>query len=210
MGFSWCPRCGTDLAAPNEGEHSWRCPLHGRTPPLTILARLDDPAIRHVCEHAEVPLWLPDPMPVGWTLAGMATVGELPDGFRATVVSLRGPAPLGGVGEWLIVAEEPGIGLGASYTGTSMTAPPPGSRELPTAKVHALGHPTPLWPVPDALADRSAYLGEAAGVWLWLISFPADAGYAVLEDLAVTDLRSQQRLPLLEPGDMSLRLRPGQ
>jgi hypothetical protein len=209
MGFSWCPRCGTDLAAPSEGDKTWRCPRHGHTLPLTILARLDDPAIRHVCEHAEVPLWLPDPMPVGWTLAGMATVGDLPDGFRATVVSLRGPAPLGGTGEWLIVAEEPGIGLGASYAGTLMTAPPPGSTEVPSAKVHALGHPTPLWPVPDTLPDRSAYVGEAAGVWLWLVSFPADAGYAVLEDLAVTDLRSQQHLPPLETAELSLRLRPG-
>ena len=86
---------------------------------------------------------------------------------------------------------------------------PPGSLEVPSAKVHALGHPTPLWPVPDTLADRSAYVGEAAGVWLWLISFPADAGYAVLEDLAVTDLRGSQHLPLLGAGELSVRLRPG-
>ena len=145
---------------------------------------------------------------VGNVTVRLATVGDAPDGYRATVVSLQGPAPLGGAGEWLIVAEEPGIGLGASYAGAPTAAPPPVSTELPAAKVHALGHPTPLWPVADTLGDRSAYVGEAAGVWLWLISFPADAGYAVLEDLAVTDLR-RQNLPILETGDFSLRLRPG-
>ncbi len=209
MGLSWCPRCGNDLVAPTEYDRTWRCSRHGQTLPLAILARLDDPAIRSVCDFAEVPLWLPDPMPVGWALAGVATVGDVSERFRATVVSLRGPAPLGGTGEWLIVAEEPGIGLGASYAGTALTAPPPASTEVPSARVHALGHPTPLWPVPDVPADRSAYLGEAAGVWLWLISFPADAGYAVLEDLAVTDLRDQQHLPVLETGELSQRLRPG-
>lgn len=208
MGFSWCPRCGSDLAAPSEGDRSWRCPRHGSTLPLTSLASLDDPAIRHVCDHAEVPVWLPDPMPVGWALAGMATVGDLPDGFRATVVSMRGPAPLGGLGEWLIVAEEPGIGLGASYAASTLSTPPD-SAGVPSAKVHALGHPTPLWPVADTVPDRSAYVGEAAGVWLWLVSFPADAGYAVLEDLTVTDLRGQQHLPPLTTGELSLRLRPG-
>ena len=208
MGFSWCPRCGNDLVAPTEYDKVWRCSRHGQTLPLTILARLDGPAIRHLCDHAEVPVWLPDPMPVGWTLAGLATVGDVPDGFRATVVSLRGPAPLGGMGEWLIVAEEPGVGLGASYAGAEMMAAPPVSTELPLAKVHALGHPTPLWPIPDSRADRSAYVGEAAGVWLWLVSFPADAGYALLEDLALTDLRAHQ-LPILEAGELSLRLRPG-
>ena len=207
MGSSWCPRCGNDLVAPTEYDKAWRCSRHGQTLPLTILTRIDEPAIHHIRAHAEVPLWLPDPMPVGWVLAGLATVGDAPDGYRATVVSLQGPAPLGGAGEWLIVAEEPGIGLGASYAGTALAAPPPVSTDVPAAKVHALGHPTPLWPVTDTLPDRSAYVGEAAGVWLWLVSFPADAGYAVLEDLAVTDLR-RQHLPILETGEFSLRLRP--
>jgi hypothetical protein len=123
------------------------------------------------------------------------------------VSSFRGPAPLGGTGEWLIVAEEPGIGLGAGYAGTALLTPPDSSTDLPPAKIHALGHPTPLWPVPDAVSDRSAYVGEAAGVWLWLIGFPADAGYAVLEDLTVTDVRGQH-LPIFEAGTASPRLRP--
>ena len=207
MGSSWCPRCGNDLVAPTEYDKAWRCSRHGQTLPLSILARLDEPAIHHIADHADVPLWVPDPVPVGWMLAGLAAVGDVASRFRATVVSLRGPAPLGGQGEWLIVAEEPGIGLGASYAGTALTEPPV-STEVPSAKLHALGHPTPLWPVPDTMADRSAYVGEAAGVWLWLVSFPADAGYAVLEDLAVTDLR-EQRPPLIETGELSLRLRPG-
>jgi len=209
MGSSWCPRCGNDLVAPTEYDSAWRCSRHGQTLPLLIFARLDEPAVHHVADHAAVPLWFPDPMPIGWRLAGLAAVGEVRGGgFQATVVSLRGPAPLGGTGEWLMVAEEPGIGLGASYAGTEMAALPPVTAEAPPAKVHAQGHPTPLWPVADTAVTCSAYVGEAAGVWLWLISFPADAGYAVLEDLAVTDMRGH-RLPPVETGELSLRLRPG-
>jgi hypothetical protein len=209
VGSSWCPQCGADLIAPSAYSSAWRCALHGQVLPLSVFHHVDDAAIDHVRSHSEVPLWLPDPPPIGWTLAGLGTVGDARSRVRGTVAACRGPAPLGGEGEWLIVAEEPGIGLGASYARTSTIAPPDPAEVVAPAKIHALGHPTSLWIVPDSSADRSAYVGEAEGVWIWLISFPADAGYAVLENLTLTDARLR-RPPAIAAGGQSDRLRPGE
>ncbi|MCW2523402.1 MAG: hypothetical protein JWO63_1737 [Frankiales bacterium] len=158
-----------------------------------------------------MPLWLPDPLPRGWSLAGLGAVGDLRSRFRATVTAFAGPAPLGGDGEWLLVAEEPAIGLGAGYALSSVVDFAGPTEELaragPPARVHALGHPTPLWPAHSRRPDRSAYVGEAEGVWLWLIGFPADAGYAVLENLVLIDARDglPSDLPRVAP---SARMRP--
>ncbi len=116
-----------------------------------------------------------------------------------------GPAPLGGDGEWLFVAEEPGIGLGASYAGVTRAQE---AGDQPSAKVGVRGHPLPVWPVPGTAPDRSAYRGEAAGVWLWLIGHPADAGYAVLDDLGITDVAARA-VPAAAAAQRSRRLRPG-
>ncbi len=141
-------------------------------------------------------------------MTGLAAVGDARSRLRATVASFTGPAPLGGAGEWLIVAEEPGIGLGAGYAQTASGAPPASTGAPPSAKIHALGRPTPLWAVAGRTDDRSAYVGEAEGVWLWLISFPADAGYALLEDLTLTDIRNGHP-PAIPAIGLSDRLRPG-
>ena len=114
VGSSWCPRCGAELIGPSAYDSDWRCARHGRTLPLTVFEQLDDATMSHIRDRAEVPLWLPDPMPAGWLLSGLAAVGDSRSRLRATAVACRGPAPLGGEGEWLIVAEEPGIGLGAA------------------------------------------------------------------------------------------------
>ena len=154
-----------------------------------------------------MPLWFPDPLPGGWQLTGLAAVGDTRSRFRATVAAFCGPAPLGGEGEWLFVAEEPGIGLGAGYAGVDPTRTADAD-DLPSAKVGVRGHPLPVWPVPDSTPDRSAYRGEAAGVWLWLIGHPSDAGYAVLDDLGVTDLAART-IPAVDTNQRSRRLRPG-
>jgi hypothetical protein len=175
--------------------------------PLTIFDRVNQSVIDHVRHHAEVPLWLPDPLPRDWMLSGLAAVRDTARRIRGTVSAFRGPAPLGGGGEWLIVAEEPGIGLGAAYARTSALASPSTANRPAPVKIHALGHPAPLWAILDCDPDRSAYVGEADGVWLWLISFPADAGYAVLEDLALVDARDGAP-PVPPTNRLCERLRP--
>jgi hypothetical protein len=204
---SWCPRCGSDLVAPGMYSSSWRCSRHGDVLPLTAYHRLDAADIDHVTTNSDVPLWLPDPPPLGWMLAGLGAVGDARSRIRATVTAFHGEAPLGGPGEWLVVAEEPGIGLGETYASVVNADPAQLADCSPPAKVHANGHPTSLWSVPSEVSDRSAYLGEAGGVWLWLISFPADAGYAVLEDLILTDARQgvTAGLPVDKPSE---RIRP--
>jgi hypothetical protein len=192
--------------APSALNSAWRCADHGSVLPLNTFHRIDDNVFNHVGKHAEVPLWLPEPQPTGWTMSGLATVGDERSRLRATVASFSGPAPLGGDGEWLIVAEEPGIGLGATFADSS--EPDPASAGTPDAKVHAAGHPTPMWSVHGLADDRSAYVGEADGVWLWLIGFPSDAGYAVLDDLTLVDARELRPAELTIAG-RTTRLRPG-
>lgn len=208
VGTSWCPRCGADLLAPSAFDSAWRCTTHGKTLPLVEFRRLDESTITHIRGRAEVPLWLPDPMPLGWQLTGLAAVGDDRSRYRATVSAFLGPAPLGGTGEWLIVAEEPVIGLGASYAGSSASTPQRAAGDLPAAKILVRGHLNSIWPVLETASDRSAYVGEAAGVWLWLIGLPADAGYAVLENLAISDLR-HRHVRIAPPADRSRWLRPG-
>jgi hypothetical protein len=196
------------LIAPSAFDSAWRCSAHGKTLPLSEFRRLEESTIAHIRNHAEVPLWLPDPMPLGWQLSGLAAVGDSRSRYRATVTAFRGPAPLGGLGEWLIVAEEPGIGLGASYAGSGGSTPQDAAGDLVAAKLLVRGHLSPIWPVLQTASDRSAYVGEAAGVWLWLIGLPADAGYAVLENLAISDLR-HRHVRIAPPAARSRSLRPG-
>lgn len=208
MGSSWCPQCGSDLLAPSAFDSSWRCGRHGKTLPLKSYQHLDASTVDYIRTHAQVPLWFPDPARSGWRLAGLASVGDARSGLRATVAAFSGPAPLGGDGQWLFVAEEPGIGLGASYSGLA-----PGSADadgvtdgIPSVRVAVRGHPLPVWPVRTP-PDRSAYRGEASGVWLWVVGFPADAGYAVLDDLGVSDT-SQAGLSAIGVEPLSRLLRP--
>lgn len=188
-------------------DSTWRCTDHGSVLPLNVFHRIDDAVLQHVRTHAEVPLWLPEPPPSGWKMSGLATVGDARSRLRATVSCFDGPAPLGGDGQWLVVAEEPGIGLGSTYAGAADVADLVTSGP-PEAKVHAHGHPTSLWVVPDSAQDRCAYVGEANGVWLWIVCFPPDAGYALLEDLTLTDARARFGGELSFAGTAS-RLRPG-
>jgi hypothetical protein len=121
------------------------------------------------------------------------------------VVACSGPSPLGGGAELLLIAEAPGVGLGARYAG--LPGPDPGidvGSQVPHAKVEAAGHPTAMWciDVPDA----AVYVGEAKGNWLWAILWPSTAGVLLLEDVILRDLRSHSVLPDLPFGSLSPRL----
>lgn len=137
-------------------------------------------------------------MPAGWTMAGLGYAGDERIRARACVIACTGPAPLGGKAEMLLVAEEPGVGLGAGYAGLDGPDPGPGSgpafatspgvTEARAATVRVSGHPIALWTVP-APADRCVVVGEAEGRWLWAILWPAEAGYLFAEEMALHDLR---------------------
>lgn len=65
----------------------------------------------------------------------------------------------------------------------------------PQAKVRIGGHPLPLWSVStsesDLTFDRSVFVGEAHGRWLWMVMRPASAALLLRDEwvlAALTDL----------------------
>jgi hypothetical protein len=184
-----CPRCGGDLRAPGLWSSAWQCPQHGSVPPYTVLARPGLDTVEHVVRQAKVPVWMPHGLSRGWVCSGFGCAGDDRDGARATVTSLTGPSPLGGGAEILLVAEEPGVGLGARHAG--LAGPDPGvgfDAGPPDAKVEVAGHPTALWSLP-AHGDCAVFVGEAKGQWLWVIIWPASAGLLMYDALSLADLR---------------------
>jgi hypothetical protein len=182
----------------------WRCDSDGSVLPMHVAehngAEIVD-AVRHkvlASGHRPVaayptPMWCPWPLLPGWMLTGVGWVGDERSGVRATAVACSGPGPVEhGPADVVIVAEEPGIGLGTRFAG--IPGPDPGpfleGELLSTtahARVRAAGWPTPLWMVKSA-ADRCAYAGEARGMWLWVVAWPEAAGYLLAEDLMLHDL----------------------
>jgi uncharacterized protein DUF6758 len=156
--------------------------------PLHVLKNATPEAIHHVCVRSGVPCWVPTPMPAGWTLAGLGYVGDDRDRGRAGIVACSGPAPLGGSADMLLISEEPGTGAGAGYAGLSEPDPGPAISGARAATVEASGHPTALWAV-DTPGDRYVLVGEAMGLWLWVILWPAAAGYIFAENVTLHDLR---------------------
>ncbi|MCP2325575.1 hypothetical protein HDA40_004082 [Hamadaea flava] len=162
----------------------------------------------HIAEHAaietlgtaatlaaktEFPFWCPWPLPTGWLVTGYGWAGDERTGVSATVVACSGPASLiDGPADMLFIAEDPGVGLGVRFAGLPGPDPGPTIAELAVttlahAKVKVGGHPAPMWAL-DAPEDRSAYVGEARGRWLWTVAWPAPAGYLLAEDLSLHDL----------------------
>jgi hypothetical protein len=183
------------------------CEIHGAVHPLQPIAHPSGEVVRGVASRAKVPMWLMWPLPRGWIVTGVAQAGDERTGPRGVVVACSGPAPLGGMGELVLVSEEPGVGLGARYAG--LPGPDPGvalDGKPPHAKIHADGHPTPLWCVPAA-DDRAVYVGEASGTWLWVVLWPESAGALLLEDLELADLREVgHEVDLVPVGALSPRL----
>src|SRR4029450_10021879 len=107
---------------PGSTAQAW-CHVHGAVTPLHHTVVVAHDAISAVTADARVPAWGPDPRPRGWAVTGLAWGGE-PEA-RAIVVDCAGPAPLGGSAELVLVAEEPGMGVGCGYAG--LPRPDPGN-----------------------------------------------------------------------------------
>ena len=193
-----CPRCGEALTVtPGSTAEGW-CHLHAMVTPLHHTAVVAHDAISAVTADARVPAWVPDPMPGGWAVTGLAWGGE--PGARAIVVACAGPAPLGGPAELVLVAEEPGTGLGCGYAGLPGVDPGDLVGGPSTAEIRAAGQRAPLWLVPTG-EDGAAYVGEGHAVWLWLVTSPASAAWLLAEDLDLRDRRDRVHpdLPLGPP-----------
>jgi uncharacterized protein DUF6758 len=193
-----CPRCGGPVRPPDLMRSEWRCDIDGPVPPMQVAEHVGVGAVEWAttipasCDNP-VPLWCLWPLPTGWMMTGVGWAGDDRSGPRATAVACSGPAPLGaGAADVVLVAEEPGVGLGARLAGLTGVDPGPLLDEAlrataAHAKVTAAGHPTPLWSVPSP-DDRCVYVGEAKGLWLFAVVWPAEAGYVLADHLVLHDL----------------------
>ena len=162
-----CPRCLERVDPPGLRSSAWVCHEHGEVYPFhrRTLAPTAE-SVDWLVARAGVPVWVPWPLPPGWLVTGTAHAGDERTGARATVVALSGPAPLGGAGELLLVAEEPGIGLGARIAG--LQAPNRGrlSKQNPPARpgLRRGGPPTAL-EVPSRRAGLPRTVNLPACEW---------------------------------------------
>jgi hypothetical protein len=183
-----CPRCGGPVRPPGLWNSAWQCDQHGPVAPLQPVGRPGPDGLEHIRTKAIVPMWVPWPLPTAWVITGYAHAGDDRTGGVATVVGCSGPAPLGGAADLVLVAESPGVGLGARLA--ELPGPDPGDGfddGPPHAKLDAAGHPTPMWNV-HAGPDKAVYVGEAKAAWIWAILWPAEAGVLLLENLGLDDL----------------------
>lgn len=187
-----CPRCGGPIRPPDLSRSVWRCDDCGIVSPLHVPSHIGAEIVRTAAALAAedgFPVWCPWPLPPGWTVTGIGWVGDDRSGISATILACTGPANLiDGPADVLFIAEEPGVGVGVRFAG--LRGPDPGPLPDDTAahaKVKVAGHPTPLWSL-DAPEDRSVYVGEAYGRWLWTVAWPAPAGYLLADDLSLLDL----------------------
>lgn len=186
-----CPHGPHQIHAPGPWSSAWTCPWHGDVDPFHAAARPSHATLAAIVSKARVPVWLPRPLPTGWLVAGASYAGDDRTGGKASVVALSGPNPFGGPADLVLVAEEPGVGLGARFAGLPGVDPGEGvGKGQADAQVRALGHEAPLWCVPND-TDRAVYVGEAGGCWLWVVLSPATAGALLVEDLLLADLRAK-------------------
>ena len=194
-----CVHCLGLLREPGLWSSSWQCSLHGDSLPFYDAPTPGPHVLDQLCSTARVPVWLPDPLPPGWCVSGIGWVGDERAGSCATVIACCGPAPLGGPAEVAFIAEEPGVGLAARLArlpgGGLRVGEGPGG-----AKVTAAQHPTPLWELPGGNAERVGYAGEARGVWLAGVFWPAAASLLLIEHVILVDLRDLPTGPHGYPG----------
>lgn len=193
-----CPRCDAPLRSPGLMSSNWECDRHGAVLPMRRWTNVTPDVLALATGKAKVPIWSPLPLLPGWTLTGLALAGDERSGARATALALSGPSPLGGPADLLLVAEEPGIGLGARLAGGNGLDPGDVTQGPPDAKVEAAHHPTALWRA-DSADDRVAFVGEALGVWLYAILWPPAAELVLLEHVVLHDLRHESHTGLELP-----------
>lgn len=199
-----CPRCGGAVRAPDLVSSRWRCDHDGDIDPLHLVAPVTAGSLASLSGRMTLPVWVLDPAPVGWTLGGLAYAGEERTGTRATMTAWCGPSPAGGVGDVLLVTEEPGVGLGSHYAGHRGLDAGDWVVGKPDGHVRVRGRPVPLWECGDTPEDRVALVGETDGQWLWMVCWPLLADLLLLEELHLRDARREHCVPQL--GAASLRV----
>jgi hypothetical protein len=154
------------------------------------------------------PLWVPWPVPPTWCFAGLAhSRHTLASDHESTVTCWCGDDPFGDPVEVVFVSEEAGAGVGSHFAGLSTNYPGPGVGEGPPhARFGIEGRPVLLWNI-ESGSDRAVYAGEAAGRWLWVVVFPAEASAIVVQPLSLVDARGLgAEFAVVPLGELSPRL----
>jgi len=200
-----CPRCRGQVHAPTAWSSAWRCDLHGEIHPLAPAKLPTMDGLQALVRRAKVPVWLPWPLPTGWLVSGFTGAGDDRSGTLGSALAVSGPNPLGGPAEMLIIAEEPGVGLGAGLAG--LPGPDPGdgfAASQPYATLKVAHHEAPLWLVESD--GKAVFVGEVAASWVWLVLWPDTAGTLLLEPLSLCDLRDPEHELDVPFGALSPRL----
>jgi hypothetical protein len=139
----------------------------------------------------DFPTFLPWPMSPGWWVSDFAVAGERP--ARATMTCSSGTSALDGPVDVFVVSEESGVGLGARCAGILHLDPGPEvGAGPPPVRVRVRHQSVPLWAVSTADShvdlDRSVFVGEAVGRWLWMILRPASAMLLLRDEWILRDV----------------------
>lgn len=202
-----CPRCGREVAEPTVTQNSFRCGVHGAVAALLAPVPSVPDVWTDLAAAADVPLWFPSPLPATWLATGVRSARTPKRRVVAFACGLSGQGLATGPSDVVVVAEEPGVGLGAWFAGLDL--PDPGTDLLqtsPEAKIHTGHRVTALWSVPTQ-SDRVAFVGEADGQWLWIIGWPETAWSLVQDDLRLEDARLHDGFRGLPIGALNPRLR---
>lgn len=162
--------------------------MHGDVMPVRPPAVGSPNEVQAVCLTSRVPVWVPWPIPEGWTVTGLQQVGDPVNGAVGVAVSLVVVGPVPGLTEMLVVAEEPGVGYAARLAG--MDGPDAGDAiaGAPYSRVTAGGHLTPLWLARGSLPG-AALVGERDGAWLWILIRPTESAPLAVDPPPLADLR---------------------
>lgn len=186
-----CPRCSSPVTGAGS---DWRCLDHGSVVPLWRpgVAAYEDLA-EHLQLCGELATLIPWPLAPGWAITDFGCVAAPGGEAHASLLSCHGVSDLDGVVELTLVSEEPGVGLGARCAGTDRTDPGADvGQGPPHAKVRIDGHPLPLWSIStadsDPTFDRSVFVGEALGRWLWMVMRPASAALLLRDEWILAEL----------------------
>jgi len=203
-----CPRC----REPVDGPAGPGCVGHGSGPLLWRAGEVSyDAFVEHLAAARDFPTYLPWPMAPGWAVSDFGVVTQ-PSGVPvASLTSVSGTSELDGPVDVLLVAEEPGVGLGARCAG--LPGRDPGHEvgdQQPVVRVRIGSLTSSLWTVSTsgvpgpAELDRSVLAGEAAGRWLWVVLRPASAVLLMRDDWILRDVSGggplMVEMPFVGPG----------
>jgi hypothetical protein len=198
-----CVWCSAPVLESADRPGAWSCPQHGDT---AVLWRPEvatyEGFTAHLAAAGSFPTYLPWPMSPGWSISDFGCVADGRGQATATVTCTTGTSELDGPVDVLVVAEEPGTGLGARCAGTRHVDPGAEIHDRPpTARVRIGSQTVNLWDVSTSSAvgefDRSVVAGEAGGRWLWMVLRPASALLLLRDDWILRDV-SEVGPPLVE------------